>query len=262
MKKIIILLVIIFLLSGCTIIDTVSNKFTKKNSIKNTSETKNDKFNNPVKKSDLGSDIFFDKQYQAPLVISREDFDNSCSRAIDTGGKYNWVCNSTMNEKIGCISKIGPHYLNFHSNIDMLDIYRCNSVEDPMGKHTGLTNSSYSFIYLSIGEKRVIVYYDWDDFIKDYKPIIDSKKSARYYLFSAGFTIPPIEEALISKTEDGYLIPGFHYYDNRKCDYSNKSGDYKIYKADFLVDLNGIIKLFGDNKFVGTTECFPKIELN
>lgn len=262
MKKIVILLLMAFLLSGCTMVDTISNEFTKKNSASNTSEIKNDEFDNLVKKRDLGSDIFFDKQYQAPLVINREDFDNNCSRAIDTDGKYNWVCNSTTNEKIGCVSKIGPHYLNFHSNIDMLNIYRCNSVKGSMGKYTALTNSSYSFIYLSIDEKRVIVYYDWDDFIKDYKPIIDSKKSARYYLFSAGFNIPPIDESLISKTEDGYLIPGFHYFDNRKCDYSNRSGDEEIYKADFLVRFDGTIKLFNVGEFVGTRECFPKFDLN
>ena len=41
MKKIITLLAIIFLISGCTIADSISNKFTKKDSIHKLAETKN-----------------------------------------------------------------------------------------------------------------------------------------------------------------------------------------------------------------------------
>lgn len=41
MKKIAILILLLFLISGCAITDTVSNKFTKKDSINNTSGTKN-----------------------------------------------------------------------------------------------------------------------------------------------------------------------------------------------------------------------------
>lgn len=246
MKKLIIIcFLLVLILPGCSL-QNIKYKI------------KNSDNQNIIKKNNSGSDIFVSRKYKNPIVISKEEFEKNCPKNRENNSE----CNTIITERFGCIyeqDSLNMYYNKmslFDDSNKNISIYQCHS---NVGKELSSTLTDNNSIYILLTDKTATAYYNWDEFIANYKPIIDSESKVFSIIFLAGFHADPETEKQIKKIENGYLVPGVNYDDGfHKC--MNKfSTKYKNVQADIIVTLNGNIKL-SKIKSSEMIDCFETSE--
>ncbi len=237
MKKFFLFIVLLILLSGCSL---QSIKFRNSNS--NNS--------NLIKKDDSASDIFIKKKYKKPLVIALDEFEQSCPKTIQNSRR----CNKKIIEKIGCtsVNALNMYYNKLSNSSEYVGFYSCNTIKKESSTLTDNNN-----VYLLTKTNTITAYYSWDDFVNDLKPIIDSEQEAFSISSFAGFSAGPEIEKQIKKVDSGYLIPNVNYsfglHDN--CFGGNPANPtYKAIVSDIIVQSSGKIKV-SQEKHAEIVDC-------
>ena len=187
------------------------------------------------------------------LIIPLGEFNEKCiinPKCLDSFSKDWRVCDLEIMKKINC-----RYYDDYDLEPSIFKDVWWNQIKNNMNLYSchSSNNRFTTFvpsdtIYLYIFNDNVIVFYDWEEFVRYYKPIIDTSEKALAYSRLAGFERK--ESANIKKVEGGFNLSNGIFYDSNKdvCyrGISSRNKSYERHYISLFISEKGVIDILED----------------